>query len=48
MEEEKYALKLSVISNVSYEFIVQITRITVFSSKDLYDFFLYGDTLPYY
>lgn len=39
MEKEEYALKLSAISNVSYGFIIQITRISVFSSKDLYDFY---------
>lgn len=46
MEKEKYALKLSVISNVSYEFITQITRITIFSSKDLYDFYCMATRFP--
>lgn len=46
MEKEKYALKLSVISNVSYEFIIQIARITVFSSKDLYDFYCMAIRFP--
>lgn len=46
MEKEKYALKLSVISNVSYELITQITRITIFSSKDLYDFYCMATRFP--
>lgn len=46
MEKEKYALKLFVISNVSYEFITQITRITIFSSKDLYDFYCMATRFP--
>lgn len=46
MEKEEYALKLSAISNVSYEFIIQISRITVFSSKDLYDFYCMAMRFP--
>lgn len=46
MEKEEYALKLSVISNVSYDLIIQITRITVFSSRDLYDFYCMAMRFP--
>lgn len=46
MEKEEYALKLSVISNVSYEFIIQLTRITSFSSTDLYDFYCMAMRFP--
>lgn len=39
MNEDEYALKLSILTNVSCDFIFKITTITVFSSKDLYDFY---------
>lgn len=46
MNGNEYALKLSTLSNVCYDFIIQLTGVTVFSSKDLYDFYCMTGRFP--
>lgn len=46
MSKDKYVLKLTTLSNVSYDLIIQLTRITIFSSKDLYDFYCMTARFP--
>lgn len=46
MNRDEYALKLSTLSNVCYDFIIQLTGVTVFSSKDLYDFYCMTGRFP--
>lgn len=42
----EYTSRLSMLSNVSYDFIMELTKSTVFSSEDLYHFYCMAARFP--